>query len=80
MLYYKLQNNLCDSSISNLFKPGKAVTRGNGFKLTKLSGNLDINKYCYHNRVVVYSNGLGSDSTVNCIRRYATESMRVYPL
>jgi len=33
MLRYELKNNLCDSSISNLFKPGSAVTRGDGFKL-----------------------------------------------
>jgi len=38
MLCYKLQNNLCDSSISNLFKSGHAaVTR---VKLAKLSSNL----------------------------------------
>jgi len=42
MLCYKLQNNLCDSSISNLFKPGYAATRGNGFKLAELSSELDI--------------------------------------
>jgi len=52
MLCYKLWNNLCNSSISNLFKPGYAVSRDNGFKLAKLSSNVDINKYCYHNRVV----------------------------
>jgi len=39
--------------ISNLFKPGYAVTCGNGFfKLAKLSNNLDINKNSYHNRVI----------------------------
>jgi len=51
MLYYKLQNNLIDSSISNLFKPGYAVTRGNGFQLNQLFRNLNINKYCHHKRV-----------------------------
>jgi len=40
MLCYKLQNNLCDSSISKLFKPCYAVTRGNGFQLTELSSKL----------------------------------------
>jgi len=61
MLCCKLQNNLCDSFISNLFKPGYAVTCGNGFKLAKLSNNLDINKYCYHNRVVDIWNSLPFD-------------------
>jgi len=48
-----LQNNLCNSPSSNLFKSGRAaVTRGNGFMIAKLPSILDTNKYCYHNRVV----------------------------
>jgi len=61
MLCYTLQNNLRGSCISNLFKPGYAVTHCNGFKLAKLSSNLDINKYCYHNRVVDILNSLQFD-------------------
>jgi len=50
-----------DSSISDMFKPGYAVTRGNGFQLAELSSNQDINKYCYHNRVVDIWNSLPFD-------------------
>jgi len=61
MLCYKLQNNLGDPTIRKLFKQVYPVTRGNGFKLAKLSSNLDIIKYCYHNRVVDIWNSLPLD-------------------
>jgi len=58
LLCYKLLHNLCDSSIAKLFKPGNAVTRGNGFKLAKLPNHLDITKYFYLNRVIDIWNSL----------------------